>query len=192
MTEARLEKIKNVLNHRQGGLTVIMENIHDPHNIYACMRTCDAVGVQEVHIVDYRENSFRAGKRSSSTAKRWLSLYKYNTLSSCFEAVRAKGKKIYTTHLSEDAKSIYDFDFTDDIAIVFGNEKVGVSPEAVHLADGNLVIPQVGMIKSLNISVALAVTLYEAYRQRNAKGFYDEPNLSKVDYNNLLKQWSSK
>jgi len=169
-----------------------MENIHDPHNIYACMRTCDAVGVQDLHIVDYRANSFRAGKKSSSSAKRWLSMHKYDTLSTCFDAVKSSGKKIYTTHLSEDAKSIYEFDFTQEVAIVFGNEKDGVSPEAVHLADGNIVIPQVGMIKSLNISVALAVTLYEAYRQRKQAGIYKQPNLSKVDYNNLLQQWSSK
>lgn len=192
MTEKRLQKIKDVLSKRQQGLAVVMENVHDPHNIFACMRTCDSVGIQDVHVIQTemaRKKNW--GNKSSSSANKWLSINTYNTVSSCFNVLRKSYDKIYATHLNAAAVSLYDVDFTQKIAIVFGNEKDGVSEESLQSCDGNLVIPQVGMISSLNISVACAITVYEAYRQRLAAGFYDKQNLEDERHSMLMDEWKN-
>ena len=103
--------------------------------------------------------------------------------------LRAEGKRIYTTHLSHDAVSLYDIDLTVPFALVLGNERHGVSDEALALADQNVLIPQVGMIQSLNISVACAVSIYEAFRQRQKAGKYDQRALPDEDYDLILKDW---
>src|ERR1044071_3275422 len=100
-----------------------------------------------------------------------------------------KYTRILTTHLSSDARSLHDIDFTGSIALVFGNEHDGVSEEIRAMADGNFIIPQVGIIKSLNISVACAVTLYEAFRQKTLAGHYDKQRLSDVEFNELFAAW---
>src|SRR5699024_11223397 len=97
--------------------------------------------------------------------------------------------KLYTNRLQEDAKELYELDFTDSVALVFGNERNGVSKEACKFADGNFVIPQVGMISSLNISVACAVTLYEAYRQKSRAGHYEQPKLKGEKLQQIQKEW---
>ena len=102
---------------------------------------------------------------------------------------RKKYKKIYTTHLSTDAVDLYDMDLTEDIALIFGNEHSGVSEELIGLADGNFIIPQVGIIKSLNISVACAVTLYEAFRQKTIAGHYLQPQISGIELETLRASW---
>ncbi len=174
MTPERIARITNVLDRRQPDLTVIMENVHDPHNISAVMRTCDAVGIQELYILNTvisRHEKF--GKKSSASAAGWLTIHDFDNTEACIKAVRSKYNKIYATHLGEQAHSLYDLDLTQPVALVFGNEHSGVTEECLKHCDGNFIIPQVGMIKSLNISVACAVTVYEAYRQRAKAGFYE-------------------
>ena len=174
MTPERKARIESVLNHRQPDLTVVMENVHDPHNIAAVMRTCDAVGIQELYVLNTqiaRHKKF--GKKSSASAVGWLSIYQFDNVVACIETIRKNYKKIYATHLGEKAVSLYELNLAEPVALVFGNEHDGVSEDLLKYCDGNFIIPQVGMVKSLNISVACAVTLYEAFRQRQAKGFYD-------------------
>lgn len=157
----------------------------------ACLRTCDAIGMQSAHVIETIKPVFTSviGKRSSTSAKKWVPVNLYDSVESCYEVLRKQNKKIFTTHLSEDSKELYEMDLTQDIALVFGNEKDGVSERAVELADGNFTIPMFGMIRSLNISVACAVTLYEALRQRKAAGLYDSRQLSDTDFNLLLEEW---
>lgn len=174
MTPQRKERITNVLNRRQPDLTVILENVHDPHNISAVMRTCDAVGVQELFVLNTRISRHdKFGKKSSASAAGWLTIRQFDNIAACMDAVRQRYNKIYATHLGAASASLYQLDMTESVALVFGNEHSGVSDECLSHCDGNFIIPQVGMIKSLNISVACAVTLYEAYRQREQKGFYN-------------------
>jgi len=191
MTEERRNKLLQVLHNRQPGITVVMENVQDPHNISAVMRTCDAVGIQDLYILNTKiPRHEKFGAKSSSSAAKWLTVHQYEDRDSCFADLRANYDKILTTHLSSDAVSLYDIDFTAQrIALVFGNEHSGVSDEVRALADGNFIIPQMGIIRSLNISVACAVTIYEASRQKRVAGHYDKPALSKERIDALLTEW---
>jgi tRNA (guanosine-2'-O-)-methyltransferase len=168
MTERRKEKILSVLRHRQPNLTVVMENIHDPHNVSAMLRSCDAVGVMEVQLIYTSEKFPRLGKKSSASATKWVRRRKFATIKECYDALHAEGFAVYATHMGSSSVSLYELDLTAKVALVFGNEHAGVSDEAAGLADGNFLIPMTGMIQSLNVSVACAVTLYEAFRQRIA------------------------
>jgi tRNA (guanosine-2'-O-)-methyltransferase len=190
MTPERRARLLAVLNKRQCDLTVVLENVFDPHNISAVMRTCDAVGVQEVYVLNTKIPRHKKwGARSSSSAAKWLSVYQFSEAEACFNALRQKYDRILTTHLSSDAVNLYDIDFTGRIALVFGNEHAGVTDEIRAMADGNFIIPQVGIIKSLNISVACAVTLYEAQRQKKLAGHYDTCRIPEPQLNELLNKW---
>src|SRR3954468_72795 len=152
MTPERTNKLAKVLLQRQANLTVVMENVHDPHNISAVMRTCDAVGIQDIYILNTKIPRHKKwGARSSSSAAKWLTIHQFENNEACFAILRKKYKKIVTTHLSGDAVSLYEMDITGSTALVFGNEHDGVSNEVRSMADGNFIIPQVGMIRSLNI-----------------------------------------
>jgi len=190
MTPERYQRLTSVLNKRQPDLTVVLENVFDPHNVSAVMRTCDAVGVQDVFILNNRIPPHKKwGYRSSSTAAEWLTIHQFTDVNECFDELRKRYKKIYATHLSEDAKDVYNLDMTGSIALIFGNETFGVSDEIRNLADGDFIIPQVGIIKSLNISVAVAITLYEAYRQKKLTGHYDEVQMADEEIVRLKKEW---
>jgi tRNA (guanosine-2'-O-)-methyltransferase len=191
MTPERELRIRTVLDKRQENLVVVLENVFDPHNISAVMRTCDAVGVQDIYVLNTRIPRHKKwGAKSSSSAASWLTVRQYDDAKECFDAVRRQVDRIYTTHLTGDAVSLYEMKLTGRIALVFGNEHSGVSEEILAFSDGNFVIPQVGVIRSLNISVACAVTLYEAYRQKNAAGQYGLQGLSSDRYRELLSAWS--
>lgn len=192
MTPERHHKLTSVLNKRQGDIAIVMENVFDPHNISAVMRTCDAVGVQDIYILNTKIPRHKKwGAKSSSSAAKWLTVHQYENAGECFSSLRNRYSTILTTHLSSDAVGLHEIDFTKSIALVFGNEHSGVSDEIRALADGNFIIPQVGIIQSLNISVACAVTLYEAYRQKNNAGQYNQPGLDDVRYNELFKEWEN-
>ncbi|MBI2729384.1 MAG: RNA methyltransferase [Sphingobacteriales bacterium] len=190
MTPERKERLLSVLNKRQNDITVVLENVFDPHNISAVMRTCDAVGVQDIFILNSKIPRHKKwGSKSSSGAAKWLTIHQYTNAEECFTALRKRYSRILTTHLSSDAVSLHQIDFSESIALVFGNEHSGVSDEIRALADGNFIIPQVGIIKSLNISVACAVTLYEAMRQKQIAGHYQKPKLEAAQFNVLLSKW---
>ena len=190
MTEERRHRIESVLSKRQNDLTVVLENVFDPHNISAVMRSCDAVGVQEIFVLNTKIPRHKKwGEKSSSSAAKWLTIHQFDNAEQCFKNLRRKYSSILTTHLSSDAVSLYQMNLTQPVALVFGNEHSGVSDEIRALADGNFIIPQVGMIQSLNISVACAVTLYEAYRQKAAAGHYHQQKLTATEHNLLSKQW---
>jgi tRNA (guanosine-2'-O-)-methyltransferase len=192
MTEAREQKLKSVLAKRQPDLTVVIENVHDPHNVSAILRSADAVGVKEIQLIYTVEKFPRLGKKSSASATKWVERRKFTSVKECYDQLHKEGFKIYATHLGKNSKSLYDLKLTKKVALVFGNEHHGVSDEASELADGNLQIPMVGMIQSLNVSVACAVTLYEAMRQRLEKGLYNKPKYKKQELEKLFGEWSRK
>ena len=190
MTPERKEKLLSVIRKRQNDLAIVLENVQDPHNISAVMRTCDAVGVQDIYVLNTRiPRHKKFGPRSSSSAAKWLSVHQFDNAAACFEELRKKYTRILTTHLAADSVNLYDIDFTGSIALVFGNEHSGVSEEIRQLADGNFLIPQMGIIRSLNISVACAVSLYEAYRQKSLAGHYSKEKLSTELQSTLFKNW---
>lgn len=190
MTPERIDRLETVLSKRQPDLTVVLENVFDPHNISAVMRTCDAVGIQDIYILNHKIPPHRKwGAKSSSSAAKWLTIHQFTDATECFAELRKHYKKIYTTHLSSDAVSLHELNLTEPVALVFGNEHSGVSEEIISMADGNFIIPQVGIIKSLNISVACAVTLYEAFRQKNNAGHYDQLKLEGEKLDTLRTNW---
>jgi len=190
MTNERQQKIESVLSKRQNDLTVVIENVFDPHNISAVMRSCDAVGIQEMYVLNTKIPRHKKwGARSSSSAAKWLTVHQSDNAEECFTALRKKYSTILTTHLAGDAVSLYELDLTRPTALVFGNEHSGVSDEIIAMADGNFIIPQVGMIRSLNISVACAVSLYEAFRQKSGAGHYEKQKLDAQEYSTLFNQW---
>lgn len=184
MTPERAERIAKTVQSRQLDLCVILENVHDPHNIGAVLRSCDSVGIQEVYLLvtdpQMDIESIFLSKRASSGARKWLDIYLYTDLEKCISDVRAKYSQILGTKLNDESRSLYDFDLSGSVAIAFGNEHDGLTHEFVTHLDGNIEIPQYGMVQSLNISVACAVTLFEALRQRESKGLYQpEMNAAK-------------
>ncbi len=190
MTPDRNNRLTAVINKRQPDLTVVLENVFDPHNISAVMRTCDAVGIQDIYILNTRIPPHKKwGAKSSSSAAKWLSIHQFTDAEACFTELRKHFKKIYTTHLSADAVGLHQLNLTEPVALVFGNEHTGVSEEIIAMADGNFIIPQVGIIKSLNISVACAVSLYEAYRQKKNAAHYDNVKLEVAQLVKLRDEW---
>ncbi len=184
MTPQREKRFREVASRRQANLAVILENVHDPHNIGAVLRTCESVGVMEVYILyndpQLQGKRIHLGHKTSSGSRKWLEVYKYENTQKCFEAVQRKYDKIFATHLDKQAVSLHDLELTSSVALLFGNEKDGLTEEALSYANGNFIIPQMGFVQSLNISVACAITLYEALRQRQTKGFYTQnPTLSR-------------
>jgi len=190
MTQERTEKLLKVLNQRQTNLTVVLEDVQDPRNITAVMRSCESVGIQDIYIITTKTPRFeKFGYKSGSSAGKWLTIHQYTSIEECFTVLRSKYNKIFTTHLSSDAVDLYSINFTESIALVFGNEHSGVSEEARSLADGNFIIPQMGVIQSLNISVACAVSIYEAFRQKRLAGHYQQSTMPVEQMNLLKEQW---
>ena len=185
----RLERIRGVLSRRQPGLTVVLENIHDPHNVSAILRSCDAVGVVRAELLYTLEPFPKIGKKSSSSANKWVERRKHTSVSECIATLRQEGFAVLATRLAPGAKPLYDFDLTGRTAFILGNEHRGVSDEAAQEADALVQIPMMGMIESLNVSVAAAVCLYEALRQRQAAGMLDTPQFSDGELQELAEAW---
>jgi tRNA (guanosine-2'-O-)-methyltransferase len=157
------------------------------------MRTCDAVGVQEIYVLNTRTPRHEKwGFKSSSSAMKWLTVHQFENLDACLSCLREKHELVLTTHLQGQPTELYQVDFTRSMALVFGNEHEGVSEEFREKADGNFIIPQMGIIQSLNISVACAVTLYEALRQKKAAGHYNQPQLSEETMKAIKLDWGWK
>jgi tRNA (guanosine-2'-O-)-methyltransferase len=171
----------------------VLENVEDPHNISAIMRTCDSVGIQEIYVINTKV-PFRKkwGVRSSRSADKWITTLQFDNVEECFQLLKSKFAKILTADVSSDTVSLYNVDLKESTALVFGNEQNGVSEQVKALCNGAFVIPQVGIIKSLNISVACAVSVYEAYRQRSLAGLYDKQSMPQEKVDKLFNEWSFK
>lgn len=190
MTDERRARMEEVLRYRQNDLTVVLENVFDPHNVSAVLRSCDAIGIMEIYIVNTLLPPFRKfGERSSSGAYKWVKVHQFTNVNECMKAVRKNYEQILSTHLSSEAKSLYDLNLTKPTALVFGNEVEGLSEEMLSHCDGNYVIPLVGMSKSLNISVACAISIYEAYRQKQQAGHYAAMKISQEEHTMLKSFW---
>ena len=159
---------------------MVLENVHDPYNIGAVLRSCDSVGIREIFVVYTEEglitNELSIGRRTAMGSQKWVDVNFYTNLKACIQELKSRYQHLYTTHISPESKSIYDLDLTQNVALLFGNENDGLSPEILSYSTGNFTIPQLGMAQSLNISVACAISVYEAMRQRMDKGFYNENN----------------
>ncbi len=171
MTPERYARICEMLAARQPDLTVCMEEVHKPHNIAAVIRTADAVGVHEIHAV-WPSSRMRTLVSSAAGSNSWVQVKTHQTIQDAVAKMKAKGMQILATHLSDKAVDFRTIDYTRPTCILLGQEKTGITPEALALADSDIVIPMAGMVQSLNVSVASALILYEAQRQRENAGMY--------------------
>lgn len=192
LSERRLQKITSVVNARQHSLRLVLENIHDPHNVSAIFRTCDAVGIPKISLLYYTEKFPKIGKKSSASSRKWIETEKFTSVKECFASLKNEGYFIYASSISDDAVDLYKLNFKKKIAIIFGNENRGVSSAALNLADKKFKIPMYGMVQSLNVSVAAAIVQYEALRQRQQRGMYDRSELSKQQIEQLVESWAKK
>jgi tRNA (guanosine-2'-O-)-methyltransferase len=188
----RTEKIEHTLAHRQPTLAVVLENIHDPHNVSAILRSCDAVGVLQVHLLYTIEPFPEIANTASSGTHKWLEIISHDSVQSCFGHLHSKNFRILATRIAPGVKSLYDFDLTQSTAFVLGNEHRGISPETLALVDEAIYIPMMGMAESLNVSVAAAVCLFESFRQRAELGMYDTPQLSPELLRSKKMEWQLK
>ncbi|MBW3632351.1 MAG: RNA methyltransferase [Chloroflexi bacterium] len=190
-TQRRQARIRAALSKRQPDLTVVLENVHDPHNVSAILRSCDGVGVLRAHAV-YTIEEPPAGafaRQTSASAAKWVEVDRHYSIAACYDQLRADGFTILVTTIGPESRTLFDWDLVRPVALVFGNEMRGVSEEARDLADGAIEIPMAGMVQSLNVSVACAVCLYEAFRQRMAGGDYVTPKLTANELRLLEDDW---
>ena len=188
MTLQRRQRISDVLSKRQPDLTVLAEEVHKPHNLSAVIRSCDAVGIGTVHAVR-PTGGVATFSATSASADKWVELVVHDGVASAVAALKARGMRVYAAHLSQQAVDYRAVDYTQPCALLLGNEKAGVSSEAAALADEHVIIPMLGMVQSLNVSVAAAVILFEAQRQRLAAGMYDRVRLSDEELWEITKRW---
>jgi tRNA (guanosine-2'-O-)-methyltransferase len=188
-TDRRIQRVRSVLDRRQPDLRVVLEGVSLPHNASAVIRTCDAAGVLALDVVSPNPDALAFNKAITTRADKWLILNVHASTAACLTRLKSEGYLIAATALTDDALLYRDVDYARPIALVFGSEGEGVSAQALSLADLKIRIPMVGMVQSLNLSVAAGIILYEAFHQRWAKGFYDRAHLDPDRYADLLKTW---
>lgn len=189
MTPERFQKLKKVLQTRQPDLTVLMEDVHKPRNFAAIIRSCDAVGCLQTHAIAPDGLPFNRPKAAAGS-RRWVKTLRHNTLASAYRKLKIQGFNIVVAHPSKQSLDYRDYDYTQPTALVMGSELRGLSQEAIATADSSIVIPMQGMVQSLNVSVSAALILYEAQRQRQLAGLYEQRRIDDEIYRQLLFEWS--
>ncbi|HUK65916.1 MAG TPA: RNA methyltransferase [Anaeromyxobacteraceae bacterium] len=166
LLKKRRERIDRVVSKRTRTLTLVLDSLCDPQNVNAILRTCEAFGVQEVHVVEGPMKPYHRSKKVSQNADKWLDVVRWKSSEDCLLALRARGFAVYATHLGHGARSLGELPFSGKVALVLGNESRGVSEEALALADARYEVPMRGFVRSLNVSVAAAVSLCQAVELR--------------------------
>ena len=189
MTPDRFRKLKERLARRQPDLTVLAEDVHKSHNISAVLRTADAVGVQGLHAVS-AGGELRRHHMISGGSRKWVDVTVHADIKTACGVLRERGFEILAAHPLAEARDYRQADYTKAVAILLGAELTGVSPAAADLADGFIRIPMEGMVASLNVSVAAALSLYEARRQREAAGLYSTSRLPDHVFQRILFEWA--
>lgn len=189
VTPRRRARLLEVLSQRQPDLTLVLANIHDPHNVSAIYRSCDAFGVSRVHLY-YTNTPFPAlGRKSSASARKWVESERHRDEEALFAALHGEGMQVIATSCSPGARPLREWDFLRPTAVILGNEHEGVDEQLLARADGSLYIPMHGMIQSFNVSVAAAIILAEAARQREAAGWYATPRMGEAELEATLADW---
>ena len=192
LTPEREARIRRVLSLRQKDLTLVLSNIHDPHNVSAIYRSCDAFGVPMVHLY-YTDTAFPVlGAKTSASARKWVETVRHKTAPDLLERLKKDGMRVLATSCSPAAKPLNEYDLAQPTAFILGNEHRGVDEALIPLTDGEVYIPMYGMIQSFNVSVAAALLLAEASRQRREAGLYDNPSYTAEELDGLYEVWSKK
>ncbi len=189
MTPERFARLRRVLEGRQPDLTVLMDGVHKPYNLSAVARSCDAVGVLELHAVPAADPKPLNRQVSAGTSK-WIPMHLHETTEGATRELRRQGFTLVAAHTDPGAVDFREVDFTRPTAIVVGSELHGLSDSTLGQVDQTVFVPMVGMVRSLNVSVATAILLYEAQRQRQAAGMYSAPRLPPERFEALLFEWA--
>lgn len=189
MRSERFRRIREVLARRQPDLTVLMDRVNKSHNFSAILRNCDAVGVLEAHVVP-PEKGLPLHHGTSAGTKKWVRVRLHREVASAVSQLHASGFRVIAAHPSDNAIDYREIDYRQPTAILIGAELDGVSAEGLELADAHVAVPMLGMVKSLNVSVATSILLFEAMRQREAAGMYAESRLSPDDFDRHLFEWA--
>jgi len=184
MSPERYARIRDFLSLRQPSLTLCLEQLHKPHNVSAIVRSCDAVGVYEVHAVWDKKPDIR--KSTAMGSENWVYTKEHLCIGDAVSHLKTQKMQVLVTNLSENAVDFRDIDYTLPTAIILGQEKHGATQEAIAAADQDIIIPMVGMVQSLNVSVAAALILYEAQRQRQLAGMYNIQQLTEKACQKML------
>jgi len=180
----RATRLDAVLARRQPDLTVFAENLHKPRNFSAIVRSCDAVGINEMHVLP-GENEVRTHWKTSQGAEKWISIRAHNSIEAACSYLKTRGFQLVAAHLGTAAIDYHEVDYTQPTALVLGTELFGISDATLAFVDRQIKIPMMGVSQSLNVSVACAVVLYEAQRQRQLAGMYAA---SRLDESTLARQ----
>ena len=184
MSMERYQRIRALLAKRQPDLTLLLEEVHKPHNVSAVIRSADAVGIHRMHAVWEGDTEIRKG--TSMGSQIWVNMDLHKSTELAIDHLKSQNMQVLVTHLDENAVDFRSIDYTKPTAIVLGQEKCGATDEAIKMADRSIVIPMVGMVQSLNVSVAAATILYEAQRQREQAGMYDQALLDEAEAQYIL------
>ena len=188
VSEERLNKMKKILQTRQDTLRVFMDYVYSHHNLSAIVRTCDAVNIGKLY---YRhQKKVKLNNEITMGAHKWIFHEYVEDIEKFYQDIKNQGYQVVVTLLDKDTIDFREVDYTKPTLIVLGNEVDGASEVSIKYADKKVIIPMYGMSQSLNVSVANAVILYEAQRQRQAKGMYDTPQLSPEVIEKTLKKWA--
>ena len=189
MTPERKRKLQAVLSRRQADLGIITDSVMKLRNMAAILRSCDAVGVAELDCcID--PQTFRHYRGTSGTASKWVDIRFRESLEVAIRARQAEGRQVIATALTHRSVDYRAIDYTRATSIVMGTELHGMDARGIELCDACVTIPMLGMVESLNVSVACAVILFEAQRQRQNAGMYAQRSLSNGHYRRLFFKWA--
>ena len=189
MTPERQQKLRRVLDCRQPDLTVLLDDVHKAHNFSAILRSCDAVGVFEAHAV-WGDPRLRPNHLISGGTGKWVGIRTHPDIDSAVGTLRAQGYQLVAAHPGGDARDYRDVDYTRPTALMLGAELRGLGRRALECADARVCVPMVGMVESLNVSVAAATILFEAQRQRVDADLYSASRLDRAVYDKTLFEWA--
>ncbi len=189
MLPRRFHLLREVLARRQPDLTVLMEQVHKSHNFSAILRSCDAVGILDVHAVP-PDDGLELHHGTSAGSRKWLRVHRHDDVDAAVDHLHEEGFTVLAAHPGETSVDFREVDFTRPVAVMMGAELHGVSDRGLERADRHVVIPMMGMVHSLNVSVATALILYEAQRQRAAAGMYAGPRLPDEEHRRVLFEWA--
>jgi len=189
MSPERFQKLKQVLSIRQTDLTVMMDNVQKPHNMAAILRTCESIGIYRAHIITPERLHFHKPKAAAGVL-RWIELERHQHQQAAFDNLKKDGFRLIAAHPTNDATPFRDYDYTQPTAILMGTERTGLTETAIAAADELITIPMQGLVQSLNVSVSAALILYEAQRQREAAGLYDQTQLDLDTWGKTLFEWT--
>jgi tRNA (guanosine-2'-O-)-methyltransferase len=166
MTARRLRRIRDVVAERTRSVVPVVEGLVNTGNVSAVMRSAEALGYQDVHVVEGDNERYKHSQRTAGGAEQWLDLWRWDRPASWAAHMRDRGYRLVATHLHADTVPIRELDFTEPTALVFGNEEEGVSEAMMDEVDAACVVPLPGFTESFNVSVAAAVALYHAQQDR--------------------------